>query len=226
MDVSLQSRIKEFESAKLPKNLIGYIYKTGRQRSDFTDYREWKLYAALYESLMSLRGKDELSVLAPRLFTYLDRHPPSATANATPIEKRLTRKERRKLRSEKLTGTNLHPSTQTSKTEPSAAASTTLTQKKLTRTGKKKRRSERVSGTSGYQSARFKKAKPSVADMVETWKSSPTIGLGLESSLPPPPKARREEIKIDKHTQPPQDQERSHILYAAGWSLNSSESQD
>ncbi|KXK67493.1 hypothetical protein BC89_31320 [Pseudomonas monteilii] len=184
MDVSLQSRIAEFEAAKLPKNLIGYIYKIGRQRSDFSDYREWKLYAALYETLRSLRGHHEFSTLAARLFEYLDRHPISLPMIAEPPKKALTRKE------------------------------------------KKKRRAERPSGPSRHLSAQLKKSKPSTADMIITWKSSPTIGLGLESNLAPPPKARREDIKIDKHTQPLDDQGRSHILYAAGWSLKPSESQD
>lgn len=184
MDASLQSRIAEFETAKLPKNLIGYIYRTGRQRSDFTDYREWKLYAALYETLRSLRGHQEFSTLAVRLFEYLDRHPVSPPAIADPPEKPLTRKEKKRLRA------------------------------------------ERPSGPTRHLSAQLKKAKPSIADRVVSWKSSPTIGLGLESNLSPPPKARREDIKIDKNTRPPKDQERSHILYAAGWSMNSSESQD
>lgn len=182
MDVSLQSRIAEFESSKLPKNLTGYVHKTGRQRSDFTDYREWKLYSALYETLISLRGKPEFFDLAPRLFVYLDRHPPS------PLQ--------------------------------------ACHQKSLTAKEKKMRRAERARDRRKNPRLQLKQAKPSIASMVAMWKSSPSIGLGLESTLSPPPKARREDIIIDEHTKPLKDHDRSHILYAAGWSLTLSESKD
>ena len=185
MDVSLQKRVTEFESSKLPKNLIKLVYQSGRQRSDFTDFREWKLYSTLYDTLLSLRGHEEFAVLAVRLFAYLDCHPPTIKPIEKPPSTPLTRKEERK-----------------------------------------RRRAERSSSKSRGLSSQLKEAKPSTHEMVRAWKASPTIGLGLETSLLPPPKARREDVKIDRHTTPQKDPDRSHILYAAGWSLNPEKSQD
>nr|WMM94577.1 hypothetical protein [Pseudomonas kurunegalensis] len=184
MDVSLQKRATEFEESKLPKNLTKLVYQSGRQRSDFTDYREWKLYSLLYEALLTLRGHDEFAVLAVRLFAYLDRHPPTLKPIDKPIRKTLTRKEKRRLRA------------------------------------------ERVDGKTRNLSPQLKKAKPSHHEKIKAWKASPTIGLGLETKLLPPPKARREDVIIDKHTKPSKDPDRSHILYAAGWSLSPERSQD
>lgn len=183
MDLSLKKRILELEATKLPKSLTKFVYQTGRQRSDFTDYREWNLYSAMYKTLISLRGHEDFAILATRLFEYLDRHHPSVLSSSPSPEKPLTRKE------------------------------------------KKKRREERAKSRPNQKlSAQLRNAKPSAATMIDTWKSSPVIGLGLESKLTPIPRVRREDIKIDEHTSPIQNQERSHILYAAGWSLNSDDS--
>ena len=50
--------------------------------------------------------------------------------------------------------------------------------------------------------------------------STPNIGLGVESILPPPQRIRREEVKIDCHTQSPEKSPASHVLYVAGWTLS------
>jgi hypothetical protein len=185
MDVSLQKRVTEFESSKLPKSLVKLVYQSGRQRSDFTDYKEWKLYSTLYEALLSLRGHEEFAGLAVRLFAYLDRHPPATKPIEKPPSPPLTRKEERR-----------------------------------------RRRAERVTSKSRGLSSQLKNAKPSTHEMLRAWKASPTIGLGLETSLTPPPKARREDVKIDRHTKPQRDPDRSHILYVAGWSLSPEKLQD
>ncbi len=185
MDVSLQKRVTEFESSKLPKSLVKLVYQSGRQRSDFTDYKEWKLYSTLYEALLSLRGHEEFAVLAVRLLAYLDRHPPATKPIEKPPSTPLTRKEERR-----------------------------------------RRRAERVTSKSRGLSSQLKNAKPSTHEMLRAWKASPTIGLGLETSLTPPPKARREDVKIDRHTKPQRDPDRSHILYVAGWSLSPEKLQD
>ncbi|NIL19721.1 hypothetical protein [Pseudomonas sp. AN3A02] len=51
--------------------------------------------------------------------------------------------------------------------------------------------------------------------------STPKIGLGVESILPPPQRTRREEVKIDSHTQSAEKPPSSHVLYVAGWTLSS-----
>ncbi|QJC78935.1 hypothetical protein [Pseudomonas umsongensis] len=51
--------------------------------------------------------------------------------------------------------------------------------------------------------------------------STPKIGLGVKSILAPPQRTRREELKIDSHTQLPEKSPSSHILYVAGWTLSS-----
>ncbi|MBV7478233.1 hypothetical protein [Pseudomonas sp. PDM31] len=50
--------------------------------------------------------------------------------------------------------------------------------------------------------------------------STPKIGLGVESILPPPQRTRREEVRIDSHTQSPEKSPSSHVLYVAGWTLS------
>lgn len=102
MDILVEQRISEFKSARLPKSLVGYVYKCGHRREDFTDYREWRLYAALYDVLVSARSTEDFSGLAIRLFKYLDRHP--TYADSTPIfrdpaEIRQDKKKRRKEKS-------------------------------------------------------------------------------------------------------------------------------
>ncbi|MDD2056583.1 hypothetical protein NPS58_03870 [Pseudomonas putida] len=184
MDILLQKRIFEFEAAKPPKNLSKFVCRSGRQRSDFKDPKEWDLYAALYKTLISIRGHEHYPILANRLFEYLDRHPPSLIPNSKSQTNPLSRKEKKLRRAER-----------------------------------------RAKGKRGPGLAeQLKKAKPSTATMIETWKSAPVIGLGLESRLTPAPKARREDVKIDRHTRPINNQDRPHILYAAGWSLNSEDS--
>lgn len=66
----------------------------------------------------------------------------------------------------------------------------------------------------------YKAPKPrkiSVKDKIEQLKATPTIGLGVESSLKIP-KVKSSEVVIDKNTINHYIRDKS-ILYAAGWSL-------
>lgn len=65
----------------------------------------------------------------------------------------------------------------------------------------------------------LRKAKPSSSKTIEDWNASPRIGLGIQSSLPPSPKTRRDQVKIDAHTSPSNQTDPSHILYVAGWTM-------
>lgn len=101
MDILLEQRISDFKSAKLPKNLIGYINKAGHSRRDFTDYREWRLYAILYEVLVSARKTEDFSGLAVQLFKYLDRHPTYAGSPRPSLDPPLNRKNKKKRRKDR-----------------------------------------------------------------------------------------------------------------------------
>lgn len=68
----------------------------------------------------------------------------------------------------------------------------------------------------------MRRAKPSARELVEDRRAAPVIGLGLESKLKPPPRARREEVVIDENTKAP-DSDRYHALFVAGWTLNTSD---
>lgn len=101
MDILVEQRLSEFKSSRLPKSLVGYVYKCGHRREDFTDYREWRLYATLYEVLVSARNTEDFSGLALRLFRYLDRHPTyidSPPICRDPVAIRQGKKKRRKER--------------------------------------------------------------------------------------------------------------------------------
>lgn len=92
----------------------------------------------------------------------------------------------------------------------------------LTRKERQERKRRRVLSSAQKDSAlasRLRNAKPTVSASLETWRSSPRIGLGIESTLPPTQKARRDQVKIDKHTQARASTHSPHILYVAGWTL-------
>jgi hypothetical protein len=65
----------------------------------------------------------------------------------------------------------------------------------------------------------LKRAKPTTRDRVSDWRSAPKIGLGLESKLSQPPRARREDVIIDTHTAPTGRLDSYHAIYVAGWSM-------
>lgn len=65
----------------------------------------------------------------------------------------------------------------------------------------------------------LRKAKPSSSKTIEDWNATPRIGLGIQSTLRPPPKTRRDQVKIDAHTSPSNQATQSHILYVAGWTM-------
>ncbi|MCY1362050.1 hypothetical protein D9M69_487500 [compost metagenome] len=63
-------------------------------------------------------------------------------------------------------------------------------------------------------------AKPTPEELAKDRRQAQKIGLGLETSLKPPPKARRDDVVLDEHTAPVGTTDRYHALYTAGWSLN------
>ena len=65
----------------------------------------------------------------------------------------------------------------------------------------------------------LRRAKPSTRDRVSDWQSAPKIGLGLESKLSQPPRARREDVIIDAHTAATGRSDSYHAIYVAGWSI-------
>ncbi|QTT91442.1 hypothetical protein [Pseudomonas chlororaphis] len=94
--------------------------------------------------------------------------------------------------------------------------------KPVQRLTKKERRRLRQEGPSKaelYLAKELRRAKPARSKTIEDWNASPKIGLGIESTLPPPPKTRRDQVKLDAHTSPPDQSEPSHILYVAGWTM-------
>lgn len=87
---------------------------------------------------------------------------------------------------------------------------------------KKERRRLRQEGPSKAERSlakELRRAKPTPSKTIEDWNASPKIGLGIESTLPPPPKTRRDQVKLDAHTSPPHQSDPSHILYVAGWTM-------
>lgn len=70
----------------------------------------------------------------------------------------------------------------------------------------------------------LRRAKPTPSETVEEWNASPKIGLGIESTMLPPPKTRRDQVKLDAHTSRPHQNAPSHILYVAGWQMAQDES--
>lgn len=62
-----------------------------------------------------------------------------------------------------------------------------------------------------YESSIEEKARERLAE--------PKIGLGIDSTLPPPQKVRRDQVRIDAHTKPLEINQSYHALYVAGWTL-------
>lgn len=107
--------------------------------------------------------------------------------------------------------------------ETRRSISVDLDKGKLTK--KEKRRLNRELRKSRAQlglASDMRRAKPSARELVEDRRAAPVIGLGLESKLKPPPRARREEVIIDENTKAP-DSDRYHALFVAGWTLNTSD---
>lgn len=91
--------------------------------------------------------------------------------------------------------------------------------RKLTRKERRRLRQEGPSKADLHLAKELRKAKPSSSKTIEDWNASPRIGLGIESTLPPSPKTRRDQVKIDAHTSPSNQTGPSHILYVAGWTM-------
>lgn len=84
--------------------------------------------------------------------------------------------------------------------------------KKLQR--KERNRSRRLGSTPCqrvYESSIEEKARERLAE--------PKIGLGIDSILPPTQKVRRDQVRVDSHTQPLKNNQSYHALYVAGWAL-------
>ncbi|MCA4965875.1 hypothetical protein [Pseudomonas sp. Y24-6] len=79
---------------------------------------------------------------------------------------------------------------------------------------KERNRSRRLGSTPYrpvYESSVEEKARERLAE--------PKIGLGIDSTLPPTKKVRRDQVRIDAHTQPLENNQSYHALYVAGWTL-------
>lgn len=96
-------------------------------------------------------------------------------------------------------------------------------QKALTKKERRKLRREGLDKGGHQLAIALQKAKPSKATVLNDWKSAPRIGLGMQSTMRPPPKTRREEVKIDEHTAPRGKAAPYHALYTPGWTLSDSE---
>lgn len=92
-------------------------------------------------------------------------------------------------------------------------ASVTRRQKKMDKRNRRNRE------TTQKLASNLRRAKPSTRTQIADWQSAPKIGLGLESRLTPPPRARREDVVLDTHTSAADRSGSYHALYVAGWSL-------
>jgi hypothetical protein len=95
--------------------------------------------------------------------------------------------------------------------DPRHALSSKLA-KKLRR--KDRNRSKRT-GATPYQ----RSYEPSTEEKARKRLAVPKIGLGIESTLPPTQKVRRDQVKIDAYTQAAESPQSNHVLYVAGWTL-------
>lgn len=94
-----------------------------------------------------------------------------------------------------------------------------LTKKKRRRLGQEGSDPDNPSKAERHLAKELRRAKPTPSKTIEDWNASPKIGLGIKSTMPPPPKTRRDQVKLDAHTSPPHQNEPSHILYVAGWTM-------
>ncbi len=94
-----------------------------------------------------------------------------------------------------------------------------LAKKKRRRLGQEGSDTESPSKAERRLAKELRRAKPTQSKTIEDWNASPKIGLGIKSTMPPPPKTRRDQVKLDAHTSPPHQNEPSHILYVAGWTM-------
>ena len=90
-----------------------------------------------------------------------------------------------------------------------------LPQKLAKKLQRKDRNRSRRLGSTPYQRV----YEPSIEEKARKRLAEPKIGLGIVSILPPIQKVRRDQVKIDSHTQPLENNQSYHALYVAGWAL-------
>lgn len=189
----LTRKISEIEAMKLPKSLYGYIYFIGMDRQDFTDYREWQQYCVLYKAMVALQGLDGFEVLAARVIAFVEKsRPKPGTTTLKPVQVPIKKERRRLSNKERL---------------------------RLSEEAWRLLSLEELSKAERYLAKELRRAKPIPSKMIEDWNASPKIGLGIESTMLPPPKTRRDQVKLDAHTSSSYQNATPHILYVAGWTM-------
>ena len=193
-DTFLTRKIKDLSTMKPPRSLYGYIHFMGIDRKEFTDYREWLQYCELYKAMVALQGSDGFEVIAARVISFVEESRPKPAKPApSPTQARPPKKKRRMSSRERrhLSEEELHLLSL-----------------------------DAMSKAERFLAKELRRAKPIPSKMIEDWNASPKIGLGIESTLVPPPKTRRDQVKLDAHTTSATHQNTtSHILYVAGWTL-------
>lgn len=178
---------------KLPRNLFSFIHLFGLERTDFTDHREWLQYFELYKAMIALQGSDGFEVIAARMISFVEGSRPKP-ANTSPTQARTSKKNRRRMNSK----------------ERRRQSEEELHLISL----------EAMSKAERFLAKELRRAKPIPSKMIENWNASPKIGLGIESTMMPAPKTRRDQVKLDAHTISATHQNTSpHILYIAGWTM-------
>ncbi len=89
---------------------------------------------------------------------------------------------------------------------------------------KKEQKTKRKHTRKPKRKKRIPLQKPTLKEVIESRKNLPTIGLGLEP-VTVIPKVKSEEVVVDSHTTQT-DLHEKHILYAAGWSMKETESDE
>ncbi|ATE74882.1 hypothetical protein CNN82_00135 [Pseudomonas frederiksbergensis] len=111
----------------------------------------------------------------------------------------------------------------TEKTRPKSSLATPKPAQRLTKKERRRLGQEgpdhSPSKAERHLAKELRRAKPTPSKTIEDWNASPKIGLGIKSTMPPPPKTRRDQVKLDAHTSPPHQNDPSHILYVAGWTM-------
>lgn len=90
-----------------------------------------------------------------------------------------------------------------------------LPQKLARKLQRKDRNRSRRLGSTPYQRV----YESSIEDKARARLAEPKIGLGIDSTQPPTQKVRRDQVRIDEHTQPLESSQSYHALYVAGWAL-------
>lgn len=193
-DTFLTRKIKDLSTMKPPRSLYGYIHFMGIDRKEFTDYREWLQYCELYKAMVALQGSDGFEVLAARVIAFVEESRPNAAKTTPSPTQARTPKKKRRMNSEerrRLSEEELHLLSL-----------------------------EAMSKTERFLAKELRRAKPVPSKMIEDWNALPKIGLGIESTMLPLPKTRRDQVTLDAHTTSATHQNTTpHILYVPGWTM-------